>query len=236
MTKSPDASVETHEFVQYQWGDGGCWHVENGQENPGVSKAERCGLPLSAPVHQTHERVESEPELKPEAPERPTSPKTLYAEFEEWWRTQDYGDRASAEAAYIQGRADHKTPLCPVHQQIEDSRGLEMPIGGLNCLACTLHERVELLGLLAPFADGSADSVTTLRKVIGVQQKCHQCNGSGFQAGYGGNHHECVFCLGTGIDKTYLIEPASSAPAQPEAQKEYECNLLCDIHCPKEKQ
>jgi len=32
--------------------------------------------------------------------------KTLYAEFAEWWNLQDYGDRESAEAAYIQGRAD----------------------------------------------------------------------------------------------------------------------------------
>ncbi len=58
------------------------------------------------------------------------------------------------------------TPLCPIHKQIDERGTLEMEIGGLGCLACTLQERVELLALLAPFADGSTDSVTTLRKVV----------------------------------------------------------------------
>lgn len=56
-------------------------------------------------------------------------------------------------------------PLCPVHKRIDERGTLEMEIGGLNCLACTLQERVELLALLAPFADGSKDSVTVLREV-----------------------------------------------------------------------
>lgn len=36
----------------------------------------------------------------------PAPPQTLYAEFDDWWKRQDYGDRESAEAAYVQGRAD----------------------------------------------------------------------------------------------------------------------------------
>lgn len=57
-------------------------------------------------------------------------------------------------------------PLCPVHEQIDKRGTLEMEISGLNCLACTLQERVELLALLAPFADGKKDSVTVLREAV----------------------------------------------------------------------
>ena len=59
------------------------------------------------------------------------------------------------------------TPLCPVHQRLEDSNNLECEIGGNDCAACSLNERAELLKLLAPFAakDGSEDSLTVMRRV-----------------------------------------------------------------------
>lgn len=51
-------------------------------------------------------------------------------------------------------------PLCPVHKRIDELGTLEMQIGGLNCLACTLQERVEAslhrcreCGM--PYVDGS---------------------------------------------------------------------------------
>jgi len=60
------------------------------------------------------------------------------------------------------------TPLCPVHQHLEDSDKLECEIGGNNCVACSLNERAELLKLLAPFAakNGSEDSLTVMRRVV----------------------------------------------------------------------
>ena len=59
------------------------------------------------------------------------------------------------------------TPLCPVHQHLEDSNNLECEIGGNNCVACSLNERAELLKLIAPFAakDGSEDSLTVMQRV-----------------------------------------------------------------------
>jgi hypothetical protein len=60
------------------------------------------------------------------------------------------------------------TPLCPVHQRLEDSNRLQCEIGGNNCVACSLNERAELLRLLAPFAvqDRSEDSLTVMQRVI----------------------------------------------------------------------
>lgn len=58
-------------------------------------------------------------------------------------------------------------PLCPIHKQIEDRGNLEMTIGGLGCVACSLTEREELLALLAPFAPegGTEDSLAVMRRV-----------------------------------------------------------------------
>jgi len=62
---------------------------------------------------------------------------------------------------------NRKTPLCPIHQMLDDSGTLECEIGGNNCVACSLNERAELLALLAPFAakDGSEDTLTVLRRL-----------------------------------------------------------------------
>lgn len=58
-------------------------------------------------------------------------------------------------------------PLCPVHRRLEDHNELTVEYGN-NCVACSLHERTQMLRLLAPFApeDGSQDSLTVLRAVI----------------------------------------------------------------------
>lgn len=61
---------------------------------------------------------------------------------------------------------DAATPLCPIHKRIADRGKLEMSIGALNCVACSLGEREELLNLLAPLADGSKDSTTALREIV----------------------------------------------------------------------
>lgn len=57
-------------------------------------------------------------------------------------------------------------PLCEVHQRLEDADALECEIGN-DCVACSLNERRELLGLIAPYAaEGNIeDSVTVLRRV-----------------------------------------------------------------------
>jgi hypothetical protein len=93
-------------------------------------------------------------------------------------------------------------PLCPVHQRVEDLNQLEVPIGGLGCVACTLNERVELLQILAPCApsDQSKGSVTVLREVVDFYQTHvvaaapnHRCNGVN-----GGERHgtqnRCTVC------------------------------------------
>lgn len=56
--------------------------------------------------------------------------------------------------------ADVPPPLCPVHARVDELGKLEMTIGGLGCVACSLTEREELLAMLAPFApkDGMKDS------------------------------------------------------------------------------
>lgn len=57
-------------------------------------------------------------------------------------------------------------PLCPLHQSLEDRGKLEVAIGALGCMACSLNERVELLNILAPCADGTKDSTTVAREVV----------------------------------------------------------------------
>lgn len=64
-------------------------------------------------------------------------------------------------------RAIDGVPLCPVHKSLDERDDLVLEIGN-NCVACSLHERAELLTILEPFAnpDGSQDSVTVLRNAI----------------------------------------------------------------------
>jgi hypothetical protein len=59
-----------------------------------------------------------------------------------------------------------ETPLCPMHEHLESLGKLEVEIGGMNCLACTLHERVELLGLLANCEGVNSDSVIAMSEVV----------------------------------------------------------------------
>lgn len=58
-------------------------------------------------------------------------------------------------------------PLCPVHESLDKRGKLEMTIGGLSCVACSLAERAMLLDLLAPFApkDASEDSLAVMRRL-----------------------------------------------------------------------
>lgn len=64
-------------------------------------------------------------------------------------------------------RAIDGVPLCPVHKSLDERDELVPEIGN-NCVACSLHERTELLNVLEPFAspDGTQDSVTVLRNAI----------------------------------------------------------------------
>lgn len=75
-------------------------------------------------------------------------------------------DEALREVERLQGEKD-ATPLCPLHQSLENRGKLEVTYGNL-CIACSLNEREALLDLLAPLAprDGSADSLNVMRKVI----------------------------------------------------------------------
>ena len=61
-------------------------------------------------------------------------------------------------------------PLCAVHKSLEDRNALEVEISGMNCVACSLNERAELLKLLTPFAapDGSKDSLQVVQGLIGA--------------------------------------------------------------------
>lgn len=79
----------------------------------------------------------------------------------------DYADFApSPPSESIQERAE-SVPLCPVHEHLDKAGNLEMVIGGLNCVACSLAEREHLLESLAPFAPKhpTEDSLTVMRRV-----------------------------------------------------------------------
>ncbi len=66
--------------------------------------------------------------------------------------TAFYIKRLSAIKAWnTRSRPTEAAPLCPVHKRIDDAGKLEVEIGGLGCLACTLHERTTLLKMLADF-------------------------------------------------------------------------------------
>ena len=71
--------------------------------------------------------------------------------------------------AIIKSHCTGAMPLCPVHKRLEESDNLEVEIGGLNCVACSLNERSEMLKVLAPLAppDHSLDSIGVLRSAIG---------------------------------------------------------------------
>jgi hypothetical protein len=57
-------------------------------------------------------------------------------------------------------------PLCAGHGRVDRMGHLVLEVGN-SCVACSLNERTELLGLLAPFIpSGGADSVTTLNVLI----------------------------------------------------------------------
>lgn len=60
-------------------------------------------------------------------------------------------------------KVEETVPLCAVHQRLEDSNELEISFGN-GCVACSLNERIELLDVLAPFANLSkGDSVDTAK-------------------------------------------------------------------------
>ena len=56
-------------------------------------------------------------------------------------------------------------PLCGVHQQLEDTQKLEVAIGN-GCVACSLHERSQLLAVLGEAPNKSEDSLATMHRVI----------------------------------------------------------------------
>lgn len=67
-----------------------------------------------------------------------------------------------------QGFTPAKQPLCPVHTKLEADQQLECEIGN-GCVACSLHERTQLLKLLGPYAPNGAmlDSITVLQRLLG---------------------------------------------------------------------
>ena len=83
-------------------------------------------------------------------------------------------------------RLDSKTPLCSIHQGLEDRGTLEIEISGMDCIACSLNERADLLKMLAPFAapNGAKDSLQVMRDLItratsdGDITRCAYCGSS----------------------------------------------------------
>lgn len=73
-----------------------------------------------------------------------------------------------SESGLPRDAPEKSVPLCSVHQTLEDCDQLEVQISGMNCVACSLNERAELLLILEPCApiDQSKDSVTVLREVV----------------------------------------------------------------------
>ncbi len=73
--------------------------------------------------------------------------------------------------SYVSLRAllESQFPLCPVHRELDSRDALELTIAGNRCVACSLHEREELIDILdkAVPDDGSrADSATELRMYV----------------------------------------------------------------------
>lgn len=103
--------------------------------------------------------------------------------------------------------------LCVVHQRLEDIGKLEVPINGLNCVACSLNERQELLDILVPFAatDGSETTVNVLREIVRqldcLREVCGMyCEQLPFEV------RETLHTLTT-IDKTHHCTFTSTSPA-----------------------
>jgi len=67
-------------------------------------------------------------------------------------------------------RADDALPFCPLHQRLEDAGKLSVPVGN-SCIACSLHERDQMLKRMELLAAEGEDSLACLNRICHAAER-----------------------------------------------------------------